>query len=38
MDHVDGGSAIKNTFDGFVEKNFSKQPGCDGLVGNCASD
>lgn len=38
MDHVDGGAAIKNTFDGFVEKNFSKQTGCDGLVGDCASD
>jgi hypothetical protein len=38
MDHVDGGLAIKNTFDGFVEHNFSRQPGCDGLVPGCASD
>ena len=38
MDHVDGGLAIKNTFDRFVEHNFSRQPGCDGLVPGCASD
>jgi dienelactone hydrolase len=38
MDHIDGGLAIKNTFDGFVKKNFGANPGCDGLVGNCASD
>jgi hypothetical protein len=38
MDHVDGGLAIKNTFDGFVKKNFGASPGCDGLVPGCASD
>lgn len=38
MDHIDGGLAIKNTFDSFVEHNFSRQPGCDGLMPGCASD
>ena len=38
MDHIDGGLAIKNTFDGFVEHNFGYHPGCDGLVPGCASD
>jgi hypothetical protein len=38
MDHVDGGLAIKNTFDNFVLKNFGAHPGCDGLVPGCAND
>jgi hypothetical protein len=38
MDHVDGGLAIKNTFDNFVQKNFGSNPGCDGLVPGCAND
>jgi hypothetical protein len=38
MDHVNGGLAIKETFNRFAEQNFSRQPGCDGLVINCAND
>jgi hypothetical protein len=38
MNHVNGGLAIKYTFNGFAEHNFDRQPGCDGLVPGCASD
>jgi hypothetical protein len=38
MNHIDGGFAIKNTLNGFIEHNFSRQPGCDGLVPGCAND
>jgi hypothetical protein len=31
MDHINGGLAIKNTFDGFVTTNFSLPTGCNGL-------
>ncbi len=38
MNHVNGGLAIKATFDGFAELYFKKKPGCDGLEGDCATD
>jgi len=38
MNHTNGGLAIKETFNRFAEQNFMRQPGCDGLVINCASD
>lgn len=38
MNHVNGGLAIKETFNRFTETNFSRQPGCDGLQINCDSD
>jgi hypothetical protein len=38
MNHVNGGLAIKETFNGFVEQNFTRQPGCDGLEIDCATD
>jgi hypothetical protein len=38
MNHVNGGLAIKKTFNGFVEQNFMRQPGCDGLEIDCATD
>ena len=38
MNHINGGLAIKATFGSFIEKNFGTQPGCDGLVVNCAND
>ncbi len=38
MNHIDGGLAIKNTFDGFAKHNFGTSPGCDGLVPGCDSD
>jgi hypothetical protein len=31
MDHVNGGLAIKNQLDRFVEQNFGRKPGCDGV-------
>jgi hypothetical protein len=38
MNHVNGGLAIKETFNRFAEQNFDRQPGCDGLQVNCATD
>lgn len=38
MNHINGGLAIKETFNRFAEQNFFRQPGCDGLQINCASD
>ncbi|MDE2183655.1 MAG: hypothetical protein KGJ78_11610 [Alphaproteobacteria bacterium] len=38
MNHTNGGLAIKETFNRFAEQNFMRQPGCDGLQINCASD
>lgn len=38
MNHVNGGLAIKETFNRFAELNFDRQPGCDGLQIDCASD
>jgi hypothetical protein len=38
MNHVNGGLAIKETFNRFAEQNFSRQPGCDGLEIDCATD
>jgi hypothetical protein len=38
MNHVNGGLAIKETFNRFAEQNFDRQPGCDGLQINCAND
>ena len=38
MDHVDGGFAIKSTFNSFVLHNFGRVAGCDGLVPGCAND
>ncbi|HWA88796.1 MAG TPA: hypothetical protein VG889_02090 [Rhizomicrobium sp.] len=38
MNHVNGGLAIKETFNRFAEQNFLRQPGCDGLQIDCASD
>jgi hypothetical protein len=38
MNHVNGGLAIKETFNRFAEQNFSRQPGCDGLQIDCVSD
>ena len=35
MNHVNGGLAIKNTFDRFAEQNFDRKPGCDGLEAIC---
>jgi hypothetical protein len=35
MNHVNGGLAIKNTFDRFAEQNFDRKPGCDGLEAVC---
>jgi hypothetical protein len=35
MDHFNGGLAIKDTFDGFVEQNFGRKPGCDGVAVVC---
>lgn len=35
MNHVNGGPAIKNTFDRFAEQNFDRKPGCDGLEPVC---
>jgi len=35
MNHVNGGSAIKNTFDRFAEQNFRRKPGCNGLEPIC---
>jgi hypothetical protein len=38
MNHVNGGLAIKNTFHGFAERNFDREPGCDGLEPVCNAD
>jgi hypothetical protein len=38
MNHTNGGLAIKETFNRFAEQNFDRQPGCDGLQINCATD
>lgn len=38
MNHTNGGLAIKETFNRFAEENFDRQPGCDGLQINCATD
>ena len=38
MNHINGGLAIKETFNRFAEQNFFRQPGCDGLEIDCASD
>ncbi len=38
MNHVNGGLAIKETFNRFAELNFDRQPGYDGLQIDCASD
>jgi hypothetical protein len=38
MNHTNGGLAIKETFNRFAELNFDRQPGCDGLQINCATD
>ncbi|MGA2290733.1 alpha/beta hydrolase family protein [Bradyrhizobium sp.] len=38
MYHTNGGLAIKETFNRFAELNFDRQPGCDGLEADCASD
>ena len=38
MNHTNGGLAIKETFNRFAEQNFTRQPGCDGLEIDCASD
>lgn len=38
MNHINGGLAIKETFNRFAEQTFFRQPGCDGLQANCASD
>jgi hypothetical protein len=38
MNHTNGGLAIKETFNRFAEQNFDRQPGCDGLEIDCASD
>jgi hypothetical protein len=38
MNHINGGLAIKETFNRFAELNFDRQPGCDGLQIDCASD
>jgi hypothetical protein len=35
MTHFNGGLAIKDTFDGFVEQNFGRKPGCDGVAVVC---
>jgi hypothetical protein len=31
MSHVNGGLGIQNQFNSFVQQNFGKQPGCDGV-------
>jgi hypothetical protein len=36
--HTNGGLVIKETFNRFAEQNFDRQPGCDGLQINCATD
>ena len=38
MNHVNGGLAIKETFNRFAEIGFDRQPGCDGLEADCNSD
>jgi hypothetical protein len=38
MYHTNGGLAIKETFNRFAEQSFDRQPGCDGLEADCASD
>lgn len=38
MNHVNGGPAIKETFNRFAELGFDRQPGCDGLEVDCVSD
>lgn len=38
MNHTNGGQAIKETFNRFVELYFRRQPGCDGLEFDCNSD
>lgn len=38
MNHINGGLAIKETFNRFAEQNFLRQPGCDGLQVNCNAD
>jgi hypothetical protein len=38
MYHTNGGLAIKETFNRFAEQNFFRQPGCDGLQIDCATD
>jgi hypothetical protein len=38
MNHTNGGLSIKETFNRFVELNFTRQPGCDGLETDCATD
>ena len=35
MNHFNGGLAISGQFDRFVEQNFGKQPGCDGVAVVC---
>jgi hypothetical protein len=37
MNHVNGGLAIKETFNRFAELGFDR-PGCDGLEADCVSD
>jgi hypothetical protein len=38
MNHINGGPAIKETFNRFAELGFDRQPGCDGLELDCNSD
>ena len=38
MNHINGGPAIKETFNRFAELGFDRQPGCDGLEIDCDSD
>jgi hypothetical protein len=38
MNHINGGPAIKETFNRFAELGFFRQPGCDGLEIDCNSD
>jgi hypothetical protein len=38
MNHINGGPAIKETFNRFAELGFDRQPGCDGLEIDCNSD
>ena len=38
MNHINGGLAIRETFNRFAELTFDRQPGCDGLQIDCASD
>ena len=38
MNHINGGPALKETFNRFAELGFDRQPGCDGLEIDCVSD